>query len=138
MVLLVSKYGGDCLSVSKYCLSESMVTGDVIGAASISMEITDITVTGDNIAVETGLTPDTTATPDKSASATVVDSNVNCGEASTSTVLTSPTVPTISTPTTLITYTPSGSQQWINRIDEKFTPAIGKTFIDLDSAIFVL
>ncbi|KAH9622321.1 hypothetical protein KSS87_015866, partial [Heliosperma pusillum] len=56
------------------------------------------------------------------------------GEVST-VVSTTPTMPTISTPTTLVTYTPCGSDQWISRIEEKFTPVIGKTFVDLESAM---
>ncbi|XP_074288539.1 protein FAR1-RELATED SEQUENCE 5-like [Silene latifolia] len=56
------------------------------------------------------------------------------GEGST-TVLTTPTMPTISTPTTLVTYTPGGTEQWISRIEEKFKPVVGKTFVDLESAM---
>ncbi|XP_074314205.1 protein FAR1-RELATED SEQUENCE 11-like [Silene latifolia] len=44
-------------------------------------------------------------------------------------------MPTISTPTTLVTYTPGGTEQLISRIGEKFTPVVGKTFVDLESAM---
>ncbi|KAH9617056.1 hypothetical protein KSS87_016709, partial [Heliosperma pusillum] len=114
------------------------------------MEIVDIATVADNTTVETGVDSNVNSNALILVSCGVTPrvgcgedlcSNVGSGqdgEVSTvvSTTTTMPTISTpISTPTTLVTYTPCGSEQWISRIEEKFTPVIGKTFVDLESAI---
>ncbi|KAH9602367.1 hypothetical protein KSS87_017095, partial [Heliosperma pusillum] len=111
------------------------------------MEIVDIATIADNTTVETGVDSNVNSNALILVSCGVTP-RVGCGEdlcsnvgssgqdGEVSTVVsTTPTMPTISTPTTLVTYTPCGSEQWISRIEEKFTPVIGKTFVDLESAI---
>ncbi|XP_074299931.1 protein FAR1-RELATED SEQUENCE 5-like [Silene latifolia] len=110
--------------------------------ALIAMEIVDITMIDDNSAIESGVDSNVNNNLEGSVRPLVGCGEVPCsnvgsgqaGEGST-TVLTTPTMPTISTPTTLVSYTPGGTEQWISRIEEKFTPMVGKTFVDLESAM---
>ncbi|XP_074277259.1 uncharacterized protein LOC141600899 [Silene latifolia] len=106
------------------------------------MEIVDIIMIDDNSAIESGVDSNVNNNSECSVTPRVGCGEVPCsnvgsgqdGEGSTA-VLTTPTMPTISTPTTLVTYTPGGTEQWISRIEEKFTPVVGKTFVDLESAM---
>ncbi|KAH9618253.1 hypothetical protein KSS87_002904 [Heliosperma pusillum] len=63
-------------------------------------------------------------------------SNVGSGEGGEggegSNVLTTPTVFTMSP---ILCYTPGGSEEWISRVEEKFTPVIGKRFVSIKKAM---
>ncbi|KAH9610887.1 hypothetical protein KSS87_013996, partial [Heliosperma pusillum] len=60
-------------------------------------------------------------------------SNVGSGEGGEgSNVLTTPTVFTMSP---IFCYTPGGSEEWISRVEEKFTPVIGKRFVSIEKAM---
>ncbi|KAH9610441.1 hypothetical protein KSS87_020484 [Heliosperma pusillum] len=63
-------------------------------------------------------------------------SNVGSGEdgegGEGSNVLTTPTVLTMSP---ILSYTPGGSEEWISRVEEKFTPVIGKRFVSIEKAM---